>query len=368
MTKVTIYDIACAVGVSSSTVSRSLRGLSGVSTSTAEQVKKVAQDLGYSPSPAAHRLATGRAGSVVIVTPDVTSWYSEDVLAGIEPVVRGAGLDLLLSRVSDPGTRRDYFCSGALSGRVDGVVLVRLALSPPEVLALQKLDVSVCVVGGQVDGFSGIDGDEMGGTSMAVRHLLNLGHRRFGVIASTADEPAGLTLPRLRQAGYHAALGEAGLRLEPEMEISAEGTIAGGESAAAQLLGRPGPPTAVLVETDEMAFGVVRAFRRVGLRVPEDISVIGFDGHPMAHYLGLTTVCQDVQDQGRRIAEHLVSSVSRPGGEPAVHMVGAVTLVVRSTTSVRAEGFTSAVPPSPQDKGPAGAGTWLEPVGAGQER
>ncbi len=339
-----------------------------MSTSTSEQVRKVAQQLGYSPSPAAHRLATGRAGSVAIVAPTVTSWYFGDLLGGIEPVVRHARLDLLLCQVGDPETRRGYFCSGALSRRADGVVLVGLALSGPEVVALQELDVPVCIVGGRIEGFSSAVADEMAGTSMAVRYLLNLGHRRIGVIASATDEPVGLTLPRWRRAGYHAALSQAGMHIGPEMDVIAEGTIAGGDSAVAELLGRPAMPTAVLVETDEMALGVVRALRRVGLRVPEDISVIGFDGHPMAQYLGLTTVSQDVQDQGRRIAEHLVSSVVQPAGRPPVHLVSTVMLVVRATTSVCAGSCTSAAPPPPNDNAPAGVSSWLEPVGVGQER
>ena len=134
-------------GVSPSSVSRSLRGVGGVSTSTEERIREAAEQLGYSVSPAAYRLATGRTGTLAIVMPYLTRWFFAELLGGVEQVVREAGLDLLLYHVGDSEMRQSYFSSGLLRKRVDGVLLVTLALTEPEVDALRGLDVPVCMVG-----------------------------------------------------------------------------------------------------------------------------------------------------------------------------------------------------------------------------
>lgn len=333
MSKTTIGDVAMLAGVSRSSVSRSLRGVSGVSSATGDRIRAAAEHLGYSVSPAASRLATGRTGTVAVVLPYLTRWFFAEVLGGVEQVVREARLDLLLYHVGDTEMRQRYFSSGLLRKRVDGVLLVTLALTAPEVAALKALDVPLFILGAEVSGFSSIRTDEMDSACAAVQHLVNLGHERIGLISGDPHEPASFTVPLNRQARYRAAIKAAGLPTGPELEAHGTFTVTGGDEATMQLLARPRMPTAILAECDEMAFGTLRALSRLGLRVPEDVSVVGFDDHPMAEYFNLTTISQNVQDQGRLIAEHLVKAVIEPVGWKPVRLHAGTRLIVRGTTA-----------------------------------
>jgi LacI family repressor for deo operon, udp, cdd, tsx, nupC, and nupG len=334
MAKTTIKEVASLAGVSPSSVSRSLRGVGGVSPSTTQRVRQAAEHLGYSVSPAAYRLATGRTGTVAIVMPYLTRWFYAELLGGAEQTIREAGLDLLLYHMGDVEMRQRYFSSGLLKKRVDGVLLATLALTEPEIAALRALDVPVCMVGARVDGFSSVRIDDVDSASIAVQHLLNLGHERIAIISGDPNEPAHFTVPLPRRVGYRATLEAAGIPVNWELEAHGPFSIDGGDEATVQLLSRRVLPTAIFAECDEMAFGVLRALARVGLRVPTDVSVIGFDDHPMAPYLDLTTISQDVRDQGRRIAEHLVDAVARAGDAPPVELHAPTRLVVRATTAV----------------------------------
>jgi len=343
MGKATIRDVAGLAGVSPSSVSRSLRGVGGVSTATTERIRGAADRLGYTVSPAAYRLATGRTGTVAVVMPYLTRWFFGQLLGGAEAVVREAGLDLLLYHVGDTEMRQRYFSWGILRKRVDGVLLATLALTEPEVHALRSLDVPVCMVGTEVDGFSSVCIDDVSSARTAVQHLINLGHERVAIIAGDPHEPIHFTVPPQRRAGYLAALEAAGLPTGPELEAQGTFTVEGGEKATVALLGRETLPTAIFAECDEMAFGALQVLGKVGLRVPEDVSVVGFDDHPMASYFGLTTIAQDVAQQGREIAAHLVRSVQADGTKPA-RLRAPTQLIVRSTTSAPARRKPHGIP------------------------
>jgi DNA-binding LacI/PurR family transcriptional regulator len=310
-----------------------LRGVGGVSTSTRVRIQEAADKLGYSVSPAAYRLATGRTGTIAIVMPYLTRWFFAEVLGGAEQVIREAGLDLLIYHVGDTQMRQRYFSSGLLRKRVDGVILVTLALTEPEVTALGALDVPVCMVGAEVEGFSSVRIDDVESAKTAVQHLVNLGHDRIGLISGDPNEPMHFTVPLHRRLGYHTALDQAGLPALRDLEAHGPFTVQGGDEATVQLLGRRHLPSAIFAESDEMAFGALRALRRVGLRVPDDMSVVGFDDHPMAEYFDLTTVAQDVRGQGRDIAEQLVGCVAEHSPTPTVQLRAPTQLVVRNSTA-----------------------------------
>lgn len=334
MAKTTIEEVATLAGVSPSSVSRSLRGVGGVSATTTDRVRAAAELLGYSVSPAASRLATGRTGTVAVVMPYLTRWFFAELLGGAEEVFRQAGLDMLLYHVGDVEMRQRYFSSGLLRKRVDAVLLATFALTEPEVGALRALDVPVGVVGDEIEGFSSITTNETESASVAVQHLLNLGHTRIGIISGDPNEPMHFTVPLNRRAGYQATLEAAGIPADPELEVHGPFTVEGGDQATVELLGRRKLPTALFAECDEMAFGALQALRRVGLRVPADVSLIGFDDHPMAAYFDLTTMSQPVQEQGRQIAQQLVSAVASCGQVAPAKFKAATRLVVRGTTAV----------------------------------
>jgi DNA-binding LacI/PurR family transcriptional regulator len=337
MREVSIEQVARAAGVSSATVSRALRGRGGISPATTERVREVAERLGYAASPLASGLASGRAGSVAVVLPYLDRWYFVSVLSAAGQVLREAGLDVLLFHVGDSGLRHDYFSFGMLRKRVDGVLLLNLTLSEKETDALRGLGVPVCMVGYEVDGFHSVHIDDAAGASTAVQHLLNLGHERIAIISGDPSEPMACTAPQDRRAGYRRTLEAAGIAPDPGLEVYGDFTVEGGERATAELFGRPKPPTAIFSESDEMAFGAMKVLGRIGMSVPADISVVGFDNHQMAGYFDLTTIAQPVFEQGRIIARRLVDSIERPGEVTPEKIRTDTSLVIRGSTAVPSE-------------------------------
>ncbi len=332
--KPTIDEVARLAGVSTSTVSRSLSGTGRVGAETTRRVRAVAERLGYAVSPSASRLATGRTDSIAVVMPYIDRWFFAEILAGIEVALRGTGRDLLLYNVKDTKSRKDYFSSGILRKRVDGVVLVTLAVSPPEIRALHALNVPVGIVGSRVNGFHSVLINDRAAAAGAVRHLINLGHERIAIISSDPDREMHFTVPVERRAGYLDALRVAGITPDPRLEVHADHGIGGGEKAASRLLGGAALPTAVFAESDELAFGALRVFRRSGIKVPDEISVVGFDNHQMAEYFELTTVAQEVRAQGFDIARQVTDALVSPPKRGASHLEAVTELVVRATTSV----------------------------------
>ena len=141
------------------------------------------------------------------------------------------------------------------------------------------------MVGVEVEGFSSVTIDDVSAAASAVQHVLNLGHKRVALISGDPEDSTMFTVPRDRRAGYRAALEVGGIPLDPSLEVQGDFTAAGGQRAAAELFTRRRPPTAIFAESDEMAFGAITTLSRLGLRVPEDVSVIGFDDHPLAESL-----------------------------------------------------------------------------------
>ena len=326
-----IEDVARLAGVSIATVSRSLRGLPEVAPGTRDRVLVAARELDYVASPFAARLASGRTFTVGVVVPFVDRWFFSTVLGAVEAELGGAGFDLLLYNLSDAAGRERFFTVLPVRKRVDAVVVVSLDLSYGEVEALNGLGVPVGVIGGEVPGFFNARIDDVSGAQTAVRHLIDLGHTRIGLIGGDTDDPMRFTPPLYRRDGYLAALKAAGIDVDPTLEVLGYFTPEGGEEAMRILLDRPDPPTAVFAESDEMAYGAIRAIRRRGLNVPDDIAVIGFDDHAAAEFMDLSTVRQPVAAQGSAIARAILAAV---GGGPLGGEVAMMTteLIVRGST------------------------------------
>jgi LacI family transcriptional regulator, repressor for deo operon, udp, cdd, tsx, nupC, and nupG len=326
----TIRDVAEAAGVSIATVSRALHGLPRVSDATRQRVLAAAAELRYVASPSAASLASGQTNAVGVVAPFINRWYFAAVVHSAEERLRKAGFDLLLySLGTDVQERRRAFSGTLLSKRVDAVLVLGLHPTADEVAALSAVGGPVAIVGAKVPGWASVRIDDEAAARSAVRHVLDLGHRRVGFIGG--DDPLRTAMPAERRAGYRAELIAAGLPVHPELEAVGEFTVRSGYAAAVRLLQLPEPPTAIFAASDEMAMGAVQAARRAGIAVPRDLSVIGIDDHEMAELLDLTTVAQPVVAQGVLAAEMILGALVEPDGEP--HSVIVPTeLVVRGTT------------------------------------
>ncbi|GAA3795877.1 LacI family DNA-binding transcriptional regulator [Streptomyces phyllanthi] len=330
---VSITDVARAAGVSASTVSRALRGRPGVSEEVRAQIAAVAAQLGYIASRSASSLASGRTYTIGVVAPYIGRWFFGTVLDAAEQVFSAAGYDVLLYNLGSPDARKRFFTSLPVRKRVDAVLSL-LIPDPAETAALRSLGVPLAgTVGGARDGFTVVGIDDRAGAESAVRHLVNLGHRRIGMI-SGASGPLQWTTPIDRRQAYLDVLAEAGIEHDPALEADGGYTVEGGERAMTALLATSRPPTAVFAQSDEMAMGAMRALRRHRLTVPDDVSVVGFDDHELAEVVGLTTVSQPVAGQGAEAARLLLRQLDEPDAErPADKVRMPIRLVLRETTA-----------------------------------
>lgn len=329
----TIEDVALAAGVSVATVSRALRGLPNVAESTRVRVQEIALDLNYRADPAASRLATGRSKSVAVAVPQLNGWYFSHVVAGVEAVCAEAGYDTIVIGLGLKGAGLALIeGSDALHRRADGLIVVDVGLGPDDVEAFRSRGLSLVAVGPLIDGVASVGIDDVAVGAMGTAHLLDLGHRRIGLIRGELDDVFEFVVPHLRQRGFEEEHARRGLCADPDLYADGSFTIQGGYEAAESLLRRDDPPTAVFALSDEMAFGAIHAARDLGRRVPEDVSIIGVDDHDAAAVIGLTTVHQDVDQHGARAARLMIAQLAGQTVEPVRHN-DPIRLVVRTSTA-----------------------------------
>jgi LacI family transcriptional regulator, repressor for deo operon, udp, cdd, tsx, nupC, and nupG len=334
---ITIRDVAAAAGVSTATVSRALRGLPNVDGETRERVKRIASSLDYVISPSASRLASGRTGSIAVITPYIARWFFSEVIAGAESVMQQAGMDLLLMNVGDyqdggsriPPTLR-------IRRRVDGILIVALPPQDPDLESIVNLGMPTAMIGGITPGIDCVVIDDVAAARKATEYLISLGHSRIALISGKSGA-ARFTAGSQRERGYRAVMAEHSLVEDPMLEVSGHFTIEGGESGMDALLNQLNPPTAVFAMSDEMAFGAIRSLRTHGLEPGRDVSIVGIDDHPMSSYLGLTTIAQPVADLGKKAGERLLVQLAGSdslGGNDRVTQLP-TELMVRSSTGMK---------------------------------
>ena len=336
-----IDDVARLAGVSTATVSRALRGLPTVSAATRRRVLAAAEQLDYRVSPSASRLAGGRTGTIAVVVPRITRWFFGTVVEAVEEFLYLSGYDLLLYNLGGREQIRQRVLSAAnLHKRVDGIMLVATPLHRTDLPALTALNLPGVTVssGTEVPGWPCVRVDDVAAARAATRHLLDLGHRRIAHISGDPDDELAFTTHLDRRRGYLAALRAAGITPDPSLDVESQFTIDGGTRAAEELLRRGDPPTAIFAACDEMAMGAMTALRDAGLRVPQDVSVIGIDDHDLAGVLGLSTIAQPAAAQGLLAARILLDplvghSLDPPADPPGSPVILPTRLVVRESTA-----------------------------------
>ena len=334
-----LADVARIAGVSKSTASRALSGRGYVSEDTRARVEQAAAELGYVVSTAAASLVTGRTRNVGVVIPYINRWYFGEVLEGIEASLIQAGYDLTLYRLSsDADLRRRVFDYFLVRKRVDAVISVAIALSPNEVHMLQALGKPLVGIGGLIPGIPSLSIDDVETARLATEHLISLGHRRIMHVGGDQHEQMDFRVHSQRYVGFQRALSEAGITVEDDFR-DGEFSIQGGHTAGLAVLGDPRTrPTAIFAGCDEIAIGIMVAARQLGISIPQELSVIGIDGHPLAETFGLTTVVQHPGDQGARAVELLLGQLdATPEAPPTEHIVLPTTLSVRTSTAARRE-------------------------------
>lgn len=326
----TIRDVAQAAGVGIGTVSRVLSADPHVAAATRARVQAEIDRLGYRSSPVARALRQGRSLTLDVLVPLFTHHFYVEVLRGLTAALVDSAYALVIRTIERPGDRDRAFAACGSPGGADGVVIVSLIPSPALLARLGAAQVPLVLVDSTAPGVSSISVDYCAGAVVVVQHLLALGHRRIALIDRRAD-PFAFQDPGERQAGYRQALLAAGLPLRPAYEVVTDYSPEAGQAALAPLLALPDPPTALLVGSDSQALGVLAAARNLGVRVPEDLSVVGYNDIEIAPYLGLTTVRVPMAEMGRQGGERLLQQLERAVPPPHAVTLPA-DLIVRATT------------------------------------
>jgi LacI family transcriptional regulator/LacI family repressor for deo operon, udp, cdd, tsx, nupC, and nupG len=332
---VTIRDVARRAGVSVATASRAINGKLIVSEQTRQRIRTVSEEMGFTPSPAARRLSLGRTMTVGVVVSYLTRPQAVERLRGVDEVFAEGELDLIVYNVESV-QKRDHFLQTLIDPhRHDGLLVVSLPPPPDAASRLERAAVPVVCVDVHVPAVSALPrvvGDDAAGGAMAVRHLLELGHRKIGLISDAAEDPFGFTSSRDRKAGMVLELAAAGVDLPDRWVGHGEHGRYEARDLALRMLRDIDRPTAIFAASDTQALGVIAAAHEAGFNVPDDLSVIGYDDVEAADYVGLTTIRQRLIESGRLGAELLLLEMARRSDSAPVVTLPPE-LVVRSTTA-----------------------------------
>ncbi|MGW4734167.1 LacI family DNA-binding transcriptional regulator [Streptomyces shenzhenensis] len=325
----TIRDVADRAGVSKSLVSLVLRGSGQVRPEKREAVLRAVRELGYRPNAAARSLSEQRSRTVGVLLNDLRNPWFVDLLDGLNSLLHAGGLHMLLA-----DARLSRRTGGRLTGPfldlgVDGLVVVG-TLPDPTVLGAVAERLPVVVAGAREPAPAGVDlvaGDDEAGARLATEHLIRLGHRRIAHIAGYG------AVGELRRRSFEATMRAHGLADRALVEPG-DMTEEGGYRSAVRLLGGPDRPTAVFAVNDIASVGVLSAAGELGLRVPGDLSVTGYDNTSIARlrHVWLTTVDTAPHEVGHQAARFLLDRFERPGGAGRVHLA-TPTLEIRGTTA-----------------------------------
>jgi len=328
---VTIREVAQAAGVSVATVSRALHGMSVISQKTRDHVSAVALELGYElptrPEPGI------RDRRVAIVLPFLGRWYFAKALEAIERIVREHGYEAVVLRPLDSTGQPMAVADHLEHFSVKGVIIISQPPSETDIAALEKLQLPTILIDISDNRFPHVVIDDVQVGLLATRHLIAQGHSKIALLSGDPHDPKNFSTPNDRRAGYLRAMTQAGLEIRPEFQIFADFTARGADAVVTRLLVQEDIPTAIFAASDEMAMGAMGAARRLGLRVPEDLSIVGVDDHDLAETVGLTTVAQPIETMAEMAAWQLVSQMGNEAKQPSLqkHEMP-VTLVVRTST------------------------------------
>lgn len=326
--KVTLEMVAERAGVSPSTVSRILNGTAVVSDAKRKAVDRAIAKLGFVPNPVARGLAGGRTFSIGVVTQAIDSPFYGKALRGIEEALGGAGYSPLFMS-GHWRAEEEARCIDMLRlRRVDGLIVLTGRLSNAALRAVARaLPVVVTGRSLKAPNLVSLDFDNHEGARLATAHLIDLGHRRIAFITGDPEHPDAIE----RQKGYASALQAAGLRVDPQLVVAGNFNEQSGLEAVDLLMARRARFSAILAANDQMAFGALLGLSRRGRRVPDDVSLVGFDDVAGASYIvpTLTTVHNPIHEIGQLAAQAMLGLL---GGERPSLEVPAPRLVVREST------------------------------------
>jgi len=337
---VTIYDVAKKAGVGIGTVSRVLNSSPRIAPATRARVLKVIKALHYQPHAMAQGLARKRSLTIAALVPFFTGHFYVELLKGIQQATAHYKYDLILYSIEDVHDKDFYLKRALQQRRVDGVLLVSLPLSDAFAKDFQRKKLPLVLVDSFHREFDSITVNNQTGAYIAAQHLLRRGHKRLAMITGHHESAPA----QLRHAGFQSALQEAGVVVAEDWIVSSDAlpdeevtsndgfNKATGYFGMKKLLQCNGRrPTGVFVASDIQALGAIKAVRESGLRIPEDIAIVGFDDIELAEYAGLTTVRQPMLQMGKQAVERLMQLIDAPDSRRQ-HLRIETELIVRESS------------------------------------
>ncbi len=330
----TIQDVAKAAKVSTATVSRALSNPALLSEATRKQVLEAIKTTGYRVNQAARNLRMQRAGAVLVLVPNLGKPFYSEILQGISDGFAGSDFAVLIADTESRPLPDGELAGNFTDGRIDGVVSLDGGLAPSALDACRTAGVDGRIVFAceWVEGydFPSVQSDNTEGARLAIQHLADLGHRKIAHVTG----PQGNVLTTVRRRGVVEERARLGLPVHDDWIIRGDFSLQSGHEAAAKIIAMRDRPTAVFCAADTVAFGLIAGLHAGGLRVPEDISVVGFDDIDMSEYYvpALTTIRQDRVRLGRTAARQLLQQLTGPPSAAGLQLLP-VELVIRASTA-----------------------------------
>jgi len=328
--RVTIKEVARKAGVSTATVSRVFNDVDQVDEKTRRRVQAVARKLRYTPNAVGRSLSTRRTDAIGLLLPDIHGGFFSEVIRGADQTAQQHRYHLLVS--SSHNHREEIEAAlRVMSGRVDGLILMSPQIDAQTLKSNLPLNLPVVLLNCFVDGvsFDSLNIDNFGGAHQMTRHLIQHGHQRIAIIKGIAgnldaDE-------RLR--GYREALLENHLPVSEVLEISGSFSEESGYDAVKKILALTPRPTAIFASNDSMAVGALGALRELGVEIPRDMALVGFDDIPIARFLSptLTSVRVSISDLGSQAIQKLVHAIREKNKHAKQHAVIPTSLALRES-------------------------------------
>jgi LacI family transcriptional regulator/LacI family repressor for deo operon, udp, cdd, tsx, nupC, and nupG len=326
-----LIAVARRARVSISTVSRTINHTGKISVKTQERVRRVMREMGYKPNRVARRLrAGGKCHLLGLIIPNIQNPFFADVARGVEDVAYRDNFAVLLCNYDEDAAKQQFYLDVMQAESVDGIILPPIHEDDPALRGMVEAGMPVVCVDRALAGaaIDKVEVDNRRGAFDAVMHLLQRGHRRIGLISGPSDSSTG----RARLDGYRAALAQANVSVVPELIRYGDYKEPSGRSLALELLKQKAPPTALFVCNNLMTIGALEAICARQLRIPDQISLVGFDDLPLAAVFNppLTVVRQPAYEVGRSAAELLLKRIEDPK-RPATSLNLSPELVVRGS-------------------------------------
>ncbi len=329
----TILDIARLTGISKSTVSRVLSGRGYVKEETRKRVEKAMKELNYTPNYIARGMRTNKTSAIGFFVPDYSNPFYSELFKGIEQVTRKAGYMNLLCHTDEDAKAELYYIGELLKRQIDGIIFCTYNQSPEGLKYLSKLAKTTPIVfmdpvyGDQ--SFSSVVSDGFSGSRHAVKHLSDKRCKKIGYIKG----PRHHAVTGERYRGYREGLKDSNLDFDEELVFEGDFSLNSGKMAVDYFLSLDHIPDGIIAATDLMAIGALHRLNRSGVKVPEEVKIVGFDNIPLSELIdpSLTTVAQPIRDLGINAAELLLKKIDNPAA-PDQQILMQCFLIERETT------------------------------------